>query len=57
MLFVRVTAANLPTREGGKRVRQQLAAAGHKVCRLYRVWVVGGSSGRSLVSGVRACFR
>jgi putative transposase len=52
VMTVRVTAASLPEREGGKRVLQRLSDLGAKVCRLYLVWVDGGYTGQPLLQWV-----
>lgn len=45
VLRVLVTAADVPEREGGQQVLETVKQMGHKVSRLYLVWVDGGYSG------------
>lgn len=45
VLRVLVTAANVPEREGGKKVLKKVKQMGQSVSRLHTIWVDGGFSG------------
>ena len=56
VMCVLVTAANVPEREGGKKVLARLQQLGEQVCRLFLVWVDGGYSGEPFLRFVMDTF-
>ena len=57
LLCVVVTAASLPEREGGKQVLKKVSQMGHRVARLYLIWVDGGYRGPTFIAWAMDTFR